>query len=113
MSFDYVLTWCLYGASVAGCSMVLWSLLYAIGGRQVAWGLALLLAVILLVPVQVDPDMPDRAPAFIAALLDALSYGAERAMQRLWPIIWAVLLALPVIATLAFFLRRRSEAAKE
>ncbi|MCR8921741.1 hypothetical protein NO559_03095 [Dasania sp. GY-MA-18] len=110
MAGDYLLAWGSYVTAALLLLLLLWRMTAAIKLIDLRIILVILAAALLFTPVPVEPGSAYWAPAFMAALIDAVTIGAEAGIKRLWPIL-IVMLLLVVLSLIARVLRHRQKSA--
>ena len=100
---NYPVAWGVYLVSVAGVLWLFWLMIRFVLPASSTRLILLLSAAFLLVPSQLGSEGGDWAPAFMTVLMEFLEYGPDKALQRLWPILLAMLamLACALFSTVA------------
>lgn len=104
MDSNYLMAWSIYLGAVIAAMILVWLPLRRWVTADTRRLLLLCLFALLITPERVDPDHANWAPAFMAALMEAIDSGFHSGLNRLWP---ALVLAL-VLVVLSMLWRLRS-----
>lgn len=103
MTDNFHLAWIIYLVAVAISLVLVWLAVRRVLGPDTRRVLLLCLFAFLVVPARIEPGSEFWAPAFMAALMEAIDKGVDVALQRLWPT-FVTMLAL-VLLSLVWRLR--------
>ena len=99
MDSNYLLAWSIYLGAVVVAMVLAWMPLRRWTSSDTRRLLLLCLFALLITPERLDPDHANWAPAFMAALMDAIDSGFQAGLNRLWPAL-LLMLALVVLSML-------------
>ena len=99
MESNYTLAWSVYLGAVVVAQLLLWWPLRQLPFADARRLIQLCVFAMFITPARLDPGSDFWVPAFMAALMDALEFGSEAALARVWPIL-AVMLVLVLASSL-------------
>ena len=96
MSDDTLLAWGVYIAASLFLALAAFRITAGLKYGGLRMVLRVLAVCLLITPAQLDGSSSNWVPAFIAVLLDEVTIGSDAAIERLWPLLAAMLAALLV-----------------
>ena len=104
---DYFFAWCLYAVSACFLMLVCWRITDFIGHADTRSVLRALGFTLLILPAQIDPQLPYWAPAIITILMESVTISLDAAINRLWPMLAAMVFAVTLSLCWRYLLRKK------